>query len=212
MKRLELEKHGRHAAVVAAIAFVLLGSAIRPGLAATPPQQWVHIRYDAGQIKDEWDNLDTGETYFTRYDGSIVYINEQTNTRLWYSKDSGVIDRDTPTNYAPGETPRPWTPQFPWEEFVASYERAAAATRPAGSPAPSVISVADVLNGVSVIRFDSYTTDIAGNRFLYTQLWADPRTRQPVRIKTRLQTGERTASGKEWSTGDYDFPIAGPAD
>jgi len=66
--------------------------------------------------------------------------------------------------------------------------------------------------GNPAVRFDEYSLDGVGRRFLYTQFWADPRTHLPLRIKTRLQLGEREQSGKEWSTGDYDFPQTGPAD
>jgi RNA polymerase sigma factor (sigma-70 family) len=175
-----------------------------------PP--WVHVRYDTGQVKEEWTNLQTGESYARGFDGRVVYINEQSNTRLVYWKQSGVIDQDTPTLYAPGQLPKPWTPQSAWGEFVGPFEHSAAATQPAGSPPPPVVIVHDSLNGVAAVRFDDYNTDSQGIRFLYSQLWADPRTRLPIRIKTRLQLGERETTGKEWSIGDYDFPRTGPAD
>jgi hypothetical protein len=174
-------------------------------------QRWVHVRYDCGQIKEEWTNLRTGESYATRYDGGVVYVNEQSNIRRAYWKNGGVIDQDTPTIYAAGQTPPRWSPQSAWEEYVAPYAHAAAATQPAGSP-PPVIAVRDTIDGIPTLRFDDYYTDFAGNRFLYSQLWADPRTHLPLRIKTRLQLAEREQWKRDWSTGVYDFPDDGPSD
>jgi len=186
---------------ILAFVFLLTGSSI--SRASVSEQPWVHIRYDSGQIKESWDNLQTGQTYAIRNDGSVVYFNDLTKTQLWYFKDSGEIEQDAPTIYAPGATPHPWKPQTAWDVYVAPVERAAAATQPAGLSAPTVVRVPDTLNGLPVIRFDSYWTDLRGIKFLHEQLWADPRTHLPVRIRTRLNG---------WSVGDYDFPQTGPAD
>ena len=196
--------------------FFFTGTAVRLTLADVQAeverQAWVHIAYDAGQFKESWTNLRTGETYTTRNDGSVVYVNDQTNTRLSYWKMSGVIRQDTPRRYAPGKSPPPWTPRTAWEQIVAPLEHAVAGTERDQSSPPPVVSAQDSLKGRPAVRFDSYSTDSLGNRFLYAQLWADRATHLPVRIKTRLQLGEREKSGKEWSTGDYDFPATGPAD
>ena len=66
-----------------------------------------HVRYDAGQIKEQWVNLQTGEFFFIRYDGDLGYVNEAANLRLWYWRDSAVIDEDAPTIYAAGQKPAP---------------------------------------------------------------------------------------------------------
>jgi hypothetical protein len=174
-------------------------------------QRWVHVRYDVGQIKENWINLQTGESCATRYDGGVVYINDQSNIRLWHSKDSPSISQDTPAIYPPGQAAPPWSPRNAWEYFVAPLQQAVA-TKPADGAAPSVVSEKDTINGNPVVRFDEYSPDNLGRRFLCTQFWADPRTHLPVRTKTRLQLGEREQAGKEWSTGDYDFPQSGPAD
>jgi hypothetical protein len=203
--------------IAACLAFIFLLAGPSASLtladvqAAFEQQRWVHIQFDAGQIKEEWFNLQTGETYASRYDGSVVYVNEQSNVRLWHSKDSRQINQDTPTIYPPGQTAPPWSPRNAWEGFVAPLQRAAA-TKPADGAAPSVISEKDAINGNPVVRFDRYSTDAVARRFLYEQFWADPRTHLPVRTKTRLQLGEREPAGKEWSVGDYDFPQTGPAD
>ncbi len=150
--------------------------------AAVVQQRWVHIRHDAGQIKEQWINLQTGESYSTLFDGDAVYFNDQTNVRLWYEKNGDVIDQDAGIIYIGGSPPL-WKPQTAWEQFVAPFAQAAAATQPAGSSAPSVIRAADTLDGMSVIRFDGYSTDSLGQRFLLEQLWTDPRTHLPVRRK-----------------------------
>jgi hypothetical protein len=200
--------------IAAVVTFVFFLSSATPFTMADvqkafEEQRWVHQHYDVGQAKDTWTNLQTGECYFTHYSGNAGYINDQTNTRLWYWAGSAVIEQDTPTIYAPGVIPRKWSPHSAWEEFVAPFAHAAATTQPVDS---SIVTVKDVLDGVPVIRFDEYSTDMTGKRFLLSQIWADPKTHLPVQEKTRLQLGEREKSGKEWSTGRYDFPTTGPAD
>jgi hypothetical protein len=203
-------------AAILAVIFFFTGTAVRLTLAdvraAVERQAWVHIRYDVGPFKESWTNLRTGEAFTTRVEGSVVYINEQTNARLWYWKNSGVIRQDAPTRYPPGKTPRPWTRQTAWEQVVAPLEHEVATTQRANASSPSLVSAQDSLAGKPVIRFDRYGIDNLGHRFLYAQLWADPRTQLPVRVKTRLQLAYREAAGTEWSLGDYDFPATGPAD
>jgi len=204
--------------VAATLIFLVFfaGSAVRLTLAdveaAVQRQAWVHIRYDVGRLKEHWTNLRTGEVYATRVDGSVVYVDRQTNTRLSYWKNSGVIRQSSPTRYAPGEGPRQWTPKTAWEQIVAPLEQGVAESRRENSSDPDFVSAEDSLDGKPVIRFDRYRTDILGRRILYIQLWADPQTHLPMRIRTRLQLAHREAAGKEWSIGAYDFPATGPAD
>jgi hypothetical protein len=209
------------ALVVVILAFLLFSTstAVRMTLAdvqaAVERQPWVHVKYDAGPTKEWWTNLRTGEQYIIGLTGTVdylVYANEQTNTRLSYWKDSGVIRQAAPVQYAAGRGPRPWTPETAWQSVVAPLEREVDATKRANSSPASVVSAPDSLNGKPVIRFDSYSSDGLGNRFLHSQLWADPQTHLPLRLRTRLQLAYRETSGKEWSTGDYDFPASGPAD
>jgi hypothetical protein len=203
------------AAAIVAIVFFLSGS-VSLSLAdvqkAFEGQRWVHIHFDVGEIKDRWTDLQTGESYMTGSDGDVVYLNERTNTRLWYWKHSGIIDQHEPTRYPAGEAPPSWKPQTAWDQLVAPLAQVASATQPAGGSLASVVAIRDVLNGKPAIRFDSYGTDAIGTRFMYSQLWADPQTHLPVSEKIRLQSGDRERYGKQWSTGDYDFPVSGPAD
>lgn len=202
------------AAAIVAIVFFLSGS-VSLSLAdvqkAFEGQRWVHIHYDTGGIKDDWTDLQTGETYLTRDDGDAVYLNDRTNTRLWYWKRSGMIEQDQPTIYRPGTKPPAWTPKSAWGDLVAPLARFAA-TQPAHGSPPPVVAVKDVLNGKPAIRFDVYMTDGTGARFIYSQLWADPQSHLPLRRRERLQLADREQYGKEWSTGDYDFPATGPPD
>jgi hypothetical protein len=204
-------------AALLAIAFLLAGNNVRLTLAdvqsAVENQQWAHVRWDVGQLKEEWTNLQTGEGAVLRFDGGALYSEEKTNTFIRYDKNSGVLEQGTLIQYSAGQQPPLWTPHTAWEQLVAPYERSAAtpSTQPASSARGSVFHP-DTLNGSPVVRIDNYGTDAVGNRLLCAQLWADPRTRLPLRIKTRLQLAERDQYHQEWSTGDYDFPATGPAD
>jgi len=192
-------------AALLVIAFFFTGTSARLTLAdvqaAVENQHWVHATHDAGQIREQWYNLQTGEFFAKSVVGItdfVTYVDEKTNIRLSYFKEAGVIDQDTPTIYPPGQAVPKWTPRSAWQVFVTPFEKAEAHE--------------DTLNGIPAVRFDHYGTDGVGNRMLYSQLWADPKTHLPLRIKTRLQLGERDTYHKEWSTADYDFPATGPAD
>ncbi|QDU01699.1 hypothetical protein V6x_13810 [Gimesia chilikensis] len=202
--------------IIAALVFFFIGSAARLTLAdvkaAVEQQAWVHIRYDVGPFKERWINLRTDETYATLTGGDVVYVNMQANTRHWYWKNNVVITQDSPVLYPPGKTPPPWTPKTAWEQIVAPLEQGVAKTKRDKSSPPAFISSQDSLDGKPLIRFDRYRTDSFGRRYLHTQLWADPGTHLPVLVKTHLQLSQRKATGKEWSTGEYDFPATGPAD
>ena len=204
--------------IAATLVFLLFfsGPTVRLTLAdiqaAVEQQAWVHIQYDVGPFKETWTNLQTGESYTTRTDGCVVYVNEQTNTRLWYWKQTGVLEQDQPTRYGPGQSPPPWKPSTAWEEIVAPFEQAVAETEPADKSPPVVDRVQDSLNGKAVVRYDRYGSDSLGKPLSLCATLGGPQYSSSLRLCTRLQLGEREKAGKEWSTGDYDFPAKGPAD
>ena len=203
-------------AALLAVAFFLLGNNPRLTLAdvqsAVENQKWIHIRYDAGPLREEWINLQTGTHATIAPDGHIMWTVENSSSFLHFSKDEGVIQRWT---FAPTTQPAlKWTPRNAWDEIVAPLEKNAA-TQLAQSPPPTpptVTATHDILDGSKVVRFDSYENDAIGNRFLHAQLWADPRTHLPLRIKTLLQLGDRQRYHQDWTTGTYEFPDTGPVD
>jgi hypothetical protein len=67
-----------------------------------------------------------------------------------------------------------------------------------------VEKVNDTIDGRQVVRFDTYSIGPLDLRVLTQQVWADPQTRLPVRIRkySRLD---------EFNTGDFSFPETGPS-
>ncbi|MCL2646557.1 MAG: hypothetical protein FWD61_06070 [Phycisphaerales bacterium] len=200
-------------AAVIAIVVMLMGTGASLTLAdvqaAFERETWMHTQCDAGWWKEGWTNLQTGEDYTVFFDGDVRYGNRQTNTDLLYMKTSGHILQQQ-MNDPSGK----WTPQTAWERVVGPYERGMASQKEQVKKGvlPYIVKEDDVLNGKKVVRFDEYSEDALGKRFLLWQLWADPATHLPVQSKERLSLGERERWGKEWSTGVYDFPQTGPAD
>ncbi|MCL2640763.1 MAG: hypothetical protein FWD53_07960 [Phycisphaerales bacterium] len=197
-------------AAVVAIVVMLMGTGASLTLAqvqaAFEREAWVHTKYDAGQWKEWWTNLQTGEHYVVHADGSVSYMNPQTNTMLRYSKGIDLLYQSQLQGDA-----KPWSPQTAWENVVGPYEQGIARQKEKGGEM-YLIKEDDILDGKKVVRFDWYSEDALGKRFLGDQLWVDPATRLPVRKKMRMQLADREEWGKEWSTGVYAFPQTGPTD
>lgn len=200
------------AALVVALglaAFLMQGASVTLAdvKAALTGKTWVHVRYDAGQIKEQWKDLATGKFYAVRFNGDVIFVDEVTNTRLVYRKYPESIDEDRPVRYAEGDKPEAWKPRTVWEYLVEGWENSAR-----GADEKSDLQRFDEeVNGRRMTRFDMYREDAMGKRMLFTQMWVDQETRLPVQIRDRLQLALRDEAKKDWQTGVYDFPDKGPA-
>jgi len=203
-------------AAAIAIAMMLMGTGANLTLAdvqaAFERESWVHIKYDAGSLKEAWMNLRTGESYTVHFffgdTRDVTYSDPRTNTHLWYVEGTDHIHQYS----LPGKNPEPWTPHTAWEAVVKPYEQAA---EQGAKGEETVVREDDILDGKKVVRFDHYGQDAMGKRLLINQLWVDPATRLPLQDKRRLHSSEREqeeGGSKEWSTGVYEFPQTGPAD
>ena len=201
------------AATIAAaviLCYAMLGGGASLSLAevqaAVAEQSWVHVTYDTGPFVEQWVCLADGNTYCKRRDGDVVFADWARNLRYWYDQRARYISVDQPATCPGGQVP-PWQPQTAWQHVVGPYEQLA------GEPAPTagVETEHDELDGKKTIRFDLYYKDATGKDILLTQLWADPKTRLPVRRRDRLQLAHRKQFKQEWATGLYDFPPKGPS-
>jgi len=203
------------AAVLAAAGLVALLSlsggaslALADVQAATDKVTWVHVKFQGGgQIAEQWICPGQGKWFAKLTDGDIVFVDETQNVRLRYEKSIVTLSQDAPTIYADGNVPK-WQPKSAWQFVVGPYE--AQAGKAAGNF--KVDKTEETIDGRRLVRFDMYYKDALGRQRLETQMWADPETRLPVRGRYRLQIGERTQPGQEWTTGTFDFPATGPAD
>jgi len=158
---------------------------------------WVLIRYDDGA--QEWANLRERLCFVTHADERNFYAGMRDHVKgVWraYHSNWGQQIHEEPF------TPRPY-PQTPWEYAVGDWDDRGIDR----FWRTTVERVSDDINGREVVRFDTYDVGPAGLRVLAQQVWADPETRLPVRIRKYLGPDQ----GDNCKTGDFSFPESGPA-
>jgi len=160
---------------------------------------WVLIRYDDGS--QEWANLRERRSFFTRADpdGRNFYAGMRDHVQgIWrsYHSNWGRQIHEQPF------TPRPY-PQTPWEYAVGDWD-----DRGIERFSRTVVEkLSDNIKGRDVVRFDTYDVGPLGFRVLAQQVWADPETRLPIRIR-KYSGPDR---GDRSTTGDFSFPETGPS-
>lgn len=167
-------------------------------------QLWVHVEYDNG--RERWHNLQEGKTYFKNEDGTCWVNDPISNISHRYLPGEDHIIKIVRT--IDSKVP-PWQSRTSWEQVVGYLEKAAEGKRL--GPYHEVEKHADTLDGQELIRFDVYFIDAFGQRIRTRQVWADPATRLPVRIRKKLTASEQREQKREYITGDFDFPQTGPA-
>lgn len=175
-------------------------------------QPWVHVKYDNG--REQWINLRRGKTYFIsgKLDSGRIfrYSDRVRNIHQWYASNRLTIRENA---YYNGAVVPAWHPRTAWNEIIAPLEK------PNIGRYRSVEKHADILDGSEMARFDVYFIDALDQKILVKQLWADPETRMPVRIREKLHSNYRlrVVNGRfvqeaEYITGNFDFPETGPVD
>lgn len=191
------------AACLAAGIFLWLSLAGRANVTLAEVQKsidskpWVLIRYDDGS--QEWANLRERLSFVTYADSRNFYAGMRDHVNgIWraYHSNWGQQIHEEPF------TPRPY-PQTPWDYAVGGWD-----DRGADRLSRTMVErSADDINGREVIRFDTYDVGPAGLQVLAQQVWADPETRLPVRIRKYLGPDR----GDKCETGDFSFPENGPS-
>jgi hypothetical protein len=171
---------------------------------------WVHLSYDNGS--EDWHNLVEGKRYYKDWDGRCVYIDKVLNIRRSYFPNPGTYIRENrPRVYKDGVIP-PWEPKTVWDTIVGHVEvlseNGAEQNTQRQWEAERHI---EKTGKKTLIRFDTFYMDGAGRRLLITQLWADPRTRLPVKKWERLELAERDEQDRDFITGTFAFPASGPS-
>jgi hypothetical protein len=154
---------------------------------------WVLIQYNDGT--EQWSNLQTKQSFYTYENKNNFYAGKRDHVEgLWrcYHSNWGEQIHEKPF------TPRPY-PQTPWEYAVGDWD-----DRGSRFITMATEQFRDSINGEEVIRFDSYNVGPLGLRAMVQQVWANPETRLPIRI--------RKYSGPEkFREGDFTFPKSGPS-
>ncbi|HUT29568.1 MAG TPA: hypothetical protein VMX13_07245 [Sedimentisphaerales bacterium] len=159
---------------------------------------WVLIRYERGA--QEWANLPERRSFYSRQDedGRNFYAGMRDHVngiwRYYHSNHGEQIHERTFST-------RPY-PQTPWEYAVGDWDDFGF-----GQFAHRTVEKStDTIDGRQVVRFDSYNVGPLGIRSLAQQVWADPDTRLPMRIRKYSGPQENN-----FDTGDFSFPQTGPS-
>jgi len=155
---------------------------------------WVLISYEDGM--KEWANLSERRSFLTynRNRNFCVRMRDHVNgiSQTYHSNWGQQIHEDTfPV--------RPY-PQTPWEYAVGDWDDCGI-----GQFANKTVEKStDTIDSQKVVRFDTYNVGPLGIRSMAQQVWADPETRLPIRIRkySRLD---------KFNTGDFSFPETGPS-
>jgi hypothetical protein len=161
---------------------------------------WVLIQYDDGL--QEWANLRERLSFLTYRNPLNFYVGMRDHGKgLWraYHSNWGQQIHEEPF------TPRPY-PQTPWEYAVGGWDG-----QGIGESSHTLVEKSkDTIDGKEMVRFDTYDLGPCGLRALAQQVWADPETRLPLRIR-KYPNPQSPHGTRKVKTGDFSFPEAGPA-
>jgi hypothetical protein len=163
---------------------------------AIDSKTWIFIQYEDGA--KQWANLSKRRSFYTRKDadGGNFYVGMRDHIngiwRCYHSNWGQQIHEET-------FTVRPY-PQTPWEYAVGDWD-----DRGIGQFANKTVEKSiDTINDRKFVRFDTYNVGPLGIRSLAQQVWANPETRLPIRIR-------KYSRPDKFDTGDFSFPEAGPS-
>jgi len=155
---------------------------------------WVLVSYEDGM--KEWANLRERQCFLTYNRNGNFYVGMRDHVNgIWraYHSNWGRQIHEEPFDVRP-------YPQTPWEYAVGDWD-----DRGKSEFSHTVVEkVNDTIDGRQVVRFDTYSIGPLDLRVLTQQVWADPETRLPVRIR-------KYSRPDEFNTGDFSFPETGPS-
>ena len=155
---------------------------------------WVLVSYEDGM--KEWANLSERRSFLTYNRNRNFYAGMRDHVngiwRAYHSNWGQQIHEETfPV--------RPY-PQTPWEYAVGDWDE-----RGIGQFANKTVEKStDTIDGRKVVRFDTYNVGPLGIRSMAQQVWADPETRLPIRVR-------KYSRPDKFNTGDFSFPETGPS-
>lgn len=173
--------------------------------AAVEREPWCHLTFDNG--REVWTSL-RDNTYAIKWeDGRAVYSDYNRGLRWRFMTDPS--NPAYPMHLVEEKIePRSLQPTI-WRATAGHLEDAWLTGQPEDQT-PQVELAFENVGGRRLVRFDRYHTDALGQRLLVEQLWADPQTRLPVKVRERLQLAYREQQDREYIEGTYTFPDDGP--
>lgn len=157
-------------------------------------KDWILISYEDGT--KEWANLRQRKCFLTYKNPGNFYVGMRDHVKgIWRAYHSNWGQQIHEENF----TVRPY-PQTPWEYAVGDWD-----DRGIGQFTNKTIEKStDSIDSRKVVRFDTYKVGPLGIRSLGQQVWADPETRLPLRIR-------KYSKPDKFRTGDFSFPQTGPS-
>jgi len=165
---------------------------------------WVHVKYDNG--REEWLDIREGKHFYISEYGWRFFEDHFSNTRLEYSRNSDHILEVKSNSYPDGKIP-PWEPEIAWDAVIDFLEEGESRTLGLYT---DIERHFDSINGRDAVRFDIYYLGALDSRNLVSQIWADPESQLPIRIRSRLNLALRERYEVDYINGEYDFPETGP--
>jgi hypothetical protein len=155
---------------------------------------WVLISYEDGM--KEWANLTERLSFLTYKNDLNFYAGMRDHVNgIWRAYHSNWGQQIHEESF----TVRPY-PQTPWEYAVGDWD-----DRGVGQFSNKTIEKStELIDGRKVVRFDTYNVGPLDIRSLAQQVWADPETRLPVRIR-------KYSRPDKFRTGNFSFPQTGPS-
>lgn len=163
-------------------------------------QSWVFVKYDNG--REEWHDLVNGR-YFEKRERYYEFQDRRQSITHFYRpgmNSVSVLERGS----GEGAESR-WQSRSPWEIIVSPVEK------PNEKLRMRVEKHTETVDGQELVRFDVYRIDALDREVLSRQLWADPASRLPVRLRRRPHMGEHNPEEHEFITAEFSFPQTGPA-
>ncbi|MEE9131898.1 MAG: hypothetical protein V3T84_17945 [Phycisphaerales bacterium] len=160
---------------------------------------WVHVQYDNGE--EQWISPRKRIWAVSGANGSVVFTDYQTGIQHRYfgRRSTQIYERHL----------KPWdSSRSAWDVIVGHLEERA--DEPACEGRFEAERHTEIVDDRRLVRFDSYIINTLDERLLTKQIWADPATRLPVKVRRRLQPGERQNPDQVFAVGLYTFPDSGP--
>jgi hypothetical protein len=170
---------------------------------AIAKQGWLHIKYDNG--RENWNTLDGEKEIHRQEDGYIAFFDHPKDLDLRYRPGDKYITQLL------RENPGKWKP-MPFVGIVGfsmDMPEGEATAKQKESPRYSERH-SDIINGRQLVRFDQCERDALGQYLLIKQVWVDPQTRLPVRVKSLVKAEQNNRQELKYTIGEYDFPAHGP--
>ena len=170
---------------------------------AIAKQKWLHVKYDNG--RENWNTLDGEKEIHRQENGYIAFFDHPKNLDLRYHPGDSYIYQLL------REMSRQWKSRPPSAIVGFSMDMPEGNATPKQKESPRYAERhTDTIDGRRLTRFDQYERDALGQYLLVNQVWVDPQTRLPIRVKSLVRAEQNNRQELKYTIGEYDFPAHGP--